>query len=403
MKIEERFLKYVSYDTQSDPLSQTTPSTMKQKELAKYLVEELHELGIENAFMNEFGEVYAHLDANVEGMDKIGFIAHMDTSCDCSGKDIHPRIIRDYDGKDIWLNEEVVLSPNEFENLNHHLHEDLIVTDGTTLLGADDKAGIAIIMQSIEKILKEDIPHGKLSIAFTCDEEVGRGAENFDLETFDCDYAYTIDGGDINVISYENFNAYEAKITIHGKSVHPGDAKGKMVNASLTAMEFHSLLNVFENPACTSGYEGFNHLIEINGACEKASMTYILRNHDENKLASQREEFTRACKFMNEKYGYEMIHVEFIEQYKNMRSYIEKDMRCVEKAVLALKKVGLTGNSEAIRGGTDGAALTYMGMNTPNLGTGGENYHGKYEYVSIQNMNTMVDVLLTIVDEAYDR
>lgn len=400
MKIEERFLNYVQFDTQADPYSESTPSTFKQKKLGEYLVNELHELGISNAFMNEYGEVYAHIEANCEGMDKIGFIAHMDTSFDCAGDNIHPRIVKDYDGSDIQLNEAVVLSPNEFENLLHHLHEDLIVTDGTTLLGADDKAGIAIIMNLVEKLLNEpQIKHGKIGVAFTCDEEVGRGADNFDLKTFDCDYAYTIDGGDINMIAYENFNAYEAKVHINGKSVHPGDAKGKMVNASLVGMEFHSLLNVYENPACTSGYEGFNHLTEFSGQCEEANLEYIIRNHDETKLMKQIEEFKNAQNFLNQKYGYEVIELECNEQYKNMRSIIEKDMRCVEKGVRALKMCGLSGESEAIRGGTDGASLTYQGLNCPNLGTGGENFHGKYEYVSIQNMAKMVDVLVHIVSE----
>lgn len=400
MKIEERFLNYVAFDTQSDPNSETTPSTFKQKKLAEFLVNELHALGVENAYMNQYGEVYAHIDANCENKEKIGFIAHMDTAYDCSGKDIHPRIIRDYDGSDIVLNPDVILSPKEFDNLNCHLHEDLIVTDGTTLLGADDKAGIAIIMDMVEKIMNdESLKHGYIGIAFTCDEEVGRGAENFDLEAFNCDYAYTVDGGDINVIAYENFNAYEAIVHVTGKSVHPGDAKGKMVNASLVGMQFHAALDPFKDPAVTSGYEGFHHLTDFSGQCEQAKLSYILRDHDETKLMDQIKEFENVRDFMNRKYGYEIIRVQFHEQYKNMRSYIEKDMRCVEKAVNALRKCGLSGESEAIRGGTDGAMLTYQGLNCPNLGTGGENYHGRYEYVSIQNMMKMSEVLITILSE----
>lgn len=398
MKIEERFLNYVKFDTTSDPDSETTPSSMKQKKLAQFLVDELHELGIENAFMNEYGEVYAHIEANSDVKERIGFIAHMDTSPDCSGKDIHPQIIRNYDGEDIVLNSETILSPKEFTNLYQHFHQDLIVTDGTTLLGADDKAGIAIIMSMAEHIVKDDsIKHGYIGIAFTCDEEVGRGADNFDLETFNCDYAYTVDGGDINVIAYENFNAYEAIVHVHGKSVHPGDAKGKMVNASLAGMQFHACLDPFKDPAVTEGYEGFHHLTDFAGQCEQATLSYILRDHDENKLAQQIKEFETARDFMNQRYGYEVIVLEIREQYKNMRSYIEKDMRCVERAVKALKACGLSGESEAIRGGTDGAALTYKGLNCPNLGTGGENYHGRYEYVSIQDMEKMTEVLLKIV------
>ena len=398
MKIEERFLEYVKFDTQADPDSTSTPSTMKQKELSKYLVEELHRFGVSNASMNEHGEVYAHLEANCEGKDRIGFIAHMDTAPDCSGKDIQPRIVKNYDGSDIQLNEKVVLSPKEFDNLNNHINEDLIVTDGTTLLGADDKAGIAIIMNMVETLVNNpEIKHGYIGVAFTCDEEVGRGAENFDLERFACDYAYTVDGGDIDVIAYENFNAYEACVKVFGKSVHPGDAKNKMVNASLVGMEFQNCLNPFKDPAITSGYEGFYHLTDFNGQCEQAELYYILRDHDMDKLMIQVEEFKDVRDFLNKKYGYNVVEVTFREQYKNMRSYIEKDMRCVDKAFAALKACGLDPRSEAVRGGTDGAALTYKGLNCPNLGTGGENYHGKYEYVSIQDMEKMVEVLLEII------
>lgn len=398
MKIEERFLNYVMFDTQADPDSTTTPSTMKQKELAKYLVEELHGLGVENAYMNEYGEVYAYLDANCAGKDRIGFIAHMDTAPDCSGANIKPRIIRKYDGNDIQLNEKVVLSPKEFDNLKNHINQDLIVTNGETLLGADDKAGIAIIMNLVETLQQNPkIKHGYIGIAFTCDEEVGRGAENFDLDRFACDYAYTVDGGDINVVSYENFNAYEACVKINGKSVHPGDAKNKMVNASLVGMEFHYALNPYKNPAITSGYEGFYHLTDFNGQCEQAQLYYILRDHDYDKLMIQVDELNHVKDFLNIKYGYNVVEITFKEQYKNMRSYIEKDMRCVNKAFDALRSAGLNPRSEAVRGGTDGASLTYQGLNCPNLGTGGENYHGKYEYVSIQDMEKMVEVLLNII------
>ncbi|MGN1345019.1 MAG: peptidase T [Traorella sp.] len=398
MKIEDRFINYVKYDTQSDSYSETNPSTMKQKELAKYLVEELHQLGIRNAMMNEFGEVYAFIDANCEGRDKIGFIAHMDTAMDCSGKNVNPRIVRDYDGSDIPLNEHFVLSPKDFSNLKTHLHEDLIVTDGTTLLGADDKAGIAIIMNMAEYLLNHpELKHGRIGIAFTCDEEIGRGADDFDLDLFDCDYAYTIDGGDINVISYENFNAYSAVVSIQGRSVHPGDAKGKMVNASLVGMEFHECLDPYKNPAITEGYEGFYHLIEFNGQCESAKLTYILRNHDEKILMSYIDEFKNAQDFLNKKYHDQIVSIEFKEQYKNMRTIIEKDPRCINKAIKALEMTGLNPKNEAIRGGTDGANLTYEGLYCPNLGTGGANFHGKFEYVSIQNMEKMVLVLVNIV------
>ena len=400
MNIEERFINYVKFDTQSNDHSETTPSTMKQKELAKFLVEELKSLGINNAFMNEYGEVYASIDANCEGKDRIGFIAHMDTAPDCSGKDVKPRIVLDYQGGDIQLNEHVVLSPKEFSNLNKHIGEDLIVTDGTTLLGADDKAGIAIIMNMAEYIMNHpEIEHGYIGIAFTCDEEVGRGADNFDLETFKCDYAYTVDGGDVNGIAYENFNAYGALVSIQGRSVHPGDAKHKMINASLVGMEFHNCLDPYKNPAITEGYEGFYHLTDFDGQCEQAKLSYILRDHDYDKVLGYIEEFKNAADYLNKKYNEEIVSCQFKLQYKNMRSIIEQDMRCVDKAMKAISACGLTPVAEPIRGGTDGSRLTYEGLNCPNLGTGGENYHGKFEYVSIQNMNKMVDILINIITQ----
>ena len=398
MKIEERFINYVKFDTQSDDCSATTPSTMKQKELAKYLVEELKGLGIDNAFMNEYGEVYASIDANTEGMDRIGFIAHMDTAPDCSGKDVKPRIVINYQGGDIQLNEHVVLSPKEFNNLNKHIGEDLIVTDGTTLLGADDKAGIAIIMNMAEYVINHpEFKHGYIGIAFTCDEEVGRGADNFDLNTFNCDYAYTVDGGDVNGIAYENFNAYGALVSIQGRSVHPGDAKHKMINASLVGMEFHHCLDPYKNPAITEGYEGFYHLTDFDGQCEQAKLSYILRDHDYNKVLGYIDEFKNVADYLNKKYNEEIVTCEFKLQYKNMRSIIEKDMRCVDRAMKAISECGLTPVAEPIRGGTDGSRLTYEGLNCPNLGTGGENYHGKFEYVSIQNMEKMVEILIHIL------
>lgn len=394
MKTAERFIKYVKIDTQSDEFSETTPTTKKQKELGNVLVSELIQLGVGNAFMDEYGRIYGKIAGNAN-KDKIGFIAHMDTAPDASGKNVQPRIVQNYDGSDIQLNKDVVMSPNEFPNLLDHLHEDLIVTDGTTLLGGDDKAGIAIIMSAIERI--NEIEHGDISIAFTCDEEVGRGADHFNYEYFDCDYAYTVDGDDVNSVDYENFNAVEAIVQITGKSIHPGDAKNKMVNASLVGMQFHSCLNEYENPACTSGYEGFNHLTDFDGKCEGARLMYILRNHDATKLQKQIEQFKQATLFLNQKLGYEAIQLTLKEQYQNMRNVIEKDMRCVDKAKQAIANLGLNPVSHAIRGGTDGSRLTMEGLNTPNLGTGGKNCHGKYEYVSIQRMNQMVDVVLEIM------
>ncbi len=398
--VTERFLTYVKHHTTSDEDSRSFPSTKNQLTFAAFLAKECEAIGLQSVFVDEYGYVTATLPGTMQDAPTIGFIAHMDTSPDASGADIHPRIVHDYDGADIWLNESVVLSPKEYDNLLNHLHEDLIVTDGTTLLGADDKAGIAIIMNFVETLLSHpNMLHGDIGIAFTCDEEVGRGAENFDFDTFGCDYAYTVDGGDIHVIAYENFNAYEAIVNIQGKSIHPGSAKGKMINAALVGIEFNQCLNPLETPQTTSGYEGFHHLVDFHGQCEQAVLTYILRDHDESKLMKKIEDFKIVEEYLNKKYGYEMIHIDFVEQYKNMRSYIEKDMRCVEKAQRALNQCSLDYYTEAIRGGTDGAVLTYQGLNCPNLGTGGENFHGKYEYVSIQNMEKMVEVLLNIVSE----
>lgn len=398
MNVEERFLKYVKIDTESDPESQTTPSTMKQLDLGRVLVEELKQLGIDNAVLDEFGVVYASIPANCEA-DSIGFIAHMDTSCDCSGKDVNPRIVKNYDGNTIVLNEalNVSMGLEEFPGLLKYVGNDLIVTDGTTLLGADDKAGIAEIMAMAAYFMEHpEVKHGKIAIAFTPDEEVGRGADNFKVDEFGCDYAYTVDGGDVDCIDYENFNAASAVVKVHGKSVHPGSAKNKMINAILVAYEFHNCLKMYENPACTDGYDGFNHMINIHGACEFTQMDYIIRNHDEAKLEKQKQEFINARDFLNKKYEYEIIELDIQDSYANMRQCIEKDMRCVERAKQAMVNVGLTPKNTAIRGGTDGAALTYKGLNTPNLGTGGDNYHGKYEFVSIQAMHKMVELLIEI-------
>lgn len=400
MKTEERFLNYVVVDTESDPNSETTPSTMKQKELGKRLVEEMKAMGIEDAMMDKFGRVYGSIPSNLdEETASIGFIAHMDTSSDCSGKNVKPRIVEKYDGSVIVLNEalNIEMDPKEFPALGQYIGDDLIVTDGTTLLGADDKAGVAEIMTMAEILLTHpEIKHGRIAIAFTCDEEVGRGADHFDLERFGCEYAYTVDGGDIDCIDYENFNASAAVVSVHGKSIHPGSAKHKMVNAILVAYEFHQCLNVYENPACTEGYEGFNHMTDITGACEKTTMHYIIRNHDEAKMAQQKAEFENARDFLNKKYGYEVIELDISDSYANMRQCIEKDMRCIERAKAAMLSLGITPRSTAIRGGTDGARLTYDGLNCPNLGTGGANYHGKYEFASIQAMRKVTDLLVAI-------
>lgn len=407
MSVVDRFLKYVSFDTESSSQSTTTPSTLKQLDLAKYLKEEMEKMGLQQVTLEKSGIVYATLPSNTnEDSVKIGFIAHMDTSPDMSGKDVKARIIKDYKGETIVLNKDlgIKMSPKDFPSLLRNLHHDLIVTDGTTLLGADDKAGIAEILEMVQYFIDHpDIKHGDIKIAFTPDEEVGRGTENFDVEKFDANYAYTVDGGEINYIDYENFNAASCKVMIKGKSIHPGSAKGKMVNASLVAMEFHHLLPVFDNPAYTSGYEGFNHLIDINGQCEEAIMNYIIRNHDRQLLEKQKQDFKNAMNFLNQKYGYEIIQLEITDSYSNMKEHIEKDMRVIEVAQKAMVNIGLTPRSSAIRGGTDGANLTYNGLLCPNLGTGGYNAHGKYEYCSIDLMNKSVALLIEIVKTSLDK
>lgn len=387
-------------DTQSDENSTSYPTTAKQLVLAEKLVSELKELGLNDAHVDEFGIVYATLEANAEAKATMGFIAHMDTAPDMSGKDVKPRIVENYDGKDIVLNEElnIVMKPENFESLYTNVGEDLIVTDGTTLLGADDKAGIAEIMTMLECVVKENRPHGTIKVSFTPDEEVGKGTDNFDVEKFGADYAYTVDGGEVDSIDYENFNAAGAKITIHGTNIHPGSAKGKMVNSVLIGMELQQLLPTFENPMYTEGYEGFFHLIHMQGDCETTHMEYIIRNHNDELFAKQKETMVKVCEFLNFKYG-DIVECVIEDSYANMRSVIEKDMSIVDQVKEAMKEIGLNPVSNAIRGGTDGARLTYDGLPCPNLGTGGYNYHGKYEYASIQQMEKSVELLLKIVEK----
>ena len=394
-------LKYVQIDTESMPESTLTPSTLKQKDLGRILVEELHELGLNNAMMSEEGIVYAWLKSNLDRpCDKVGFVAHMDTSPDMSGKNVNPRLIKNYDGKDIVLNEalNIKMSPKDFPSLKEDIGSDLIVTDGTTLLGADDKAGVAEIMDMIAYFVAHpEQKHGDIAIAFTPDEEVGRGTENFDVKLFNADYAYTVDGGNVNEVDYENFNAASAKVIVNGLSIHPGGAKAKMKNSLLMAMEFQSLLPVFDNPAYTEGYEGFNHLTTMSGDCEKTVMNYIIRNHDKALLEKQKGDFENAALFMNRKYGDNSIELVIEDTYANMRSYIEKKMSMIEIVYEAIRDMGMTPVSHAIRGGTDGASLTYMGLPCPNLGTGGRQCHGKYEYASINEMKKASELLIRIV------
>ena len=401
MEIKERFLNYVSFDTQSVENSQTVPSTSKQLKLGKYLVEELQSLGIENAKIDEYGVVYGTIPSNNNHQgDVIGFIAHMDTSPDASGKDIHPQIIKNYQGQKITLNEDkkLYLDPEQYPQLLHLIHHDLITTDGTTLLGADDKAGIAIIMQMVEYLhTHPEFKHNDIQIAFTPDEEIGCGSNHFDVKYFNADYAYTIDGGDIHIVEYENFNAFSAKVNIHGRSIHPGSAKNKMINSTRVAYEFDSLLPVHMRPESTEGYEGFNHLHAIQGTCEETTMDYIIRNHDLQQAKKQCQEFIDIAEFLNKKYGYQIIEVTITESYLNMKEALKNHMFIVEQALAAIKENGLDAYCSPIRGGTDGARLTFMGLPCPNLGTGGFKYHGPYEYCSLTMMEKQVQILLYIL------
>ena len=402
MKIENRFLKYVSFDTQSDPHSETAPSSFKQFELAKYLEEEMKAIGISDVVVSEHCVVYGCIPSNNDHKGSvIGFIAHMDTSPDASGKDIKAQYIPEYDGNIIVLNKDkqLYLDPKEFNILNSLVGHELITTDGTTLLGADDKAGVAIIMQMCEYLLSHpEIKHNDIKIAFTPDEEVGRGTDHFDVAYFNADYAYTIDGSHVSEIEYENFNAFSAKVEIHGKSIHPGSAKDAMVNAVRVANEFDTMLPQNMRPEYTEGYEGFNHLHDIHGDCAYTVMDYIIRNHDLAKAKKQCKDFIHIADFLNYKYGYHMIDVNISESYLNMKEHILEHMYIVDNAMEAMRQCGLDAHAVPIRGGTDGARLTYEGLPCPNLGTGGFNFHGPFEFVSVTMMKKQVEVLLKIIE-----
>lgn len=399
----EDFLTYVKIDTQSDDSTGTSPSTMKQHDLASLLAKELTDIGASDVYYDkEHCYVYASIPGNTcSDSPAIGFIAHMDTSDAVSGKDVKPRIVENYDGNDIVLSEaeKVVLSPVDFPELKNHIGEDLIVTDGTTLLGADDKAGVAEIMAVAKALLNDpSIKHGDIKIAFTPDEEIGGGTDYFDIERFGAKYAYTVDGGKLGELEYENFNAAEGVIKVRGRSVHPGDAKNKMINASLICFEFHSLLPVFQNPMYTEGREGFFHLCDINGTCDSAEASYIIRDHDKKLFEEKKELFKSAAEFLNKKYGEGTVEVTLKDQYFNMVELIKPHQHLVDNAKKAMTDLGVTPIDSPIRGGTDGAMLSYKGLPCPNLCTGGYNYHGKYEYASIQEMKKVVEILLGIVD-----
>lgn len=401
--VVEKFLRYVKVDTQSSEESGLSPSTEKQKNLGRMLYEELKQMGAEAPYFDEeHCYVYGFIPATDGGaQDKVmGLIAHMDTSPETSGTDVKPRIVSDYDGKDIILNERegYVLSPKQYPELLNYVGKSLIVTDGTTLLGADDKAGVAEIMAAAEYWLTHpEIPHGRIAICFTPDEEIGSGVDHMDLERFGADYAYTVDGGGLGELEYENFNAASAILTVRGKSVHPGDAKHKMRNALLLAYEFHTLLPVMENPMYTEGYEGFYHPDHIEGSVEQAVMHYIIRDHDRQKFKAKKERFQKTAAFLNEKYGESLFSVEVHDSYYNMKEQILPHMHLIEHATRAMEELSITPCIRPIRGGTDGARLSFMGLPCPNLGTGGHNFHGRYEYICMQSMEKTVELLLKIV------
>ncbi len=396
MTLLDRFLKYVKIDTMSDDKNDTvTPSTEKQWNLAKILEQELKDLGLSDVFINEYCTVYGTLPANAEGYDNIGFLAHMDTIPEVSGTNVKPNVVT-FTGETIKLGDSSnTLSIEEFPWMKKQIGHTLVTTDGTTVLGCDDKGGIAVIMTMLDEIISNNLKHGRICVAFTPDEEIGTGVLKFDTSKFPVDYAFTVDGGDYEEFSYETFNASSATVTFKGFDVHPGASKNQMINASYLAMEFASLLPQNERPEYSENYEGFNHLTHIEGSVGKAELNYILRNHDLAKLNKQKEDFKNAVDFMNKKYP-NSTTLELSDQYRNMRIEIEKDMTCVNKALKAYKDENINVKVVPTRGGTDGSRITFMGINTPNLGTGGFNEHGVHEYADMYQMERMVSVCVRI-------
>ena len=398
MNIVERFINYTTFDTQSSEDSTTVPSTAKQMVFAEYLKKELEKEGLDDVELDDKGYLYATLKSNIkEEVPTIGFIAHYDTSSDCSGADIKARIVNCYDGSDIVLSDGIVSTTKKFPELLSHVGEDLIVTDGHTLLGADDKAGIAEIIQAMCYLRDhKEIKHGKIRVAFNPDEEIGMGAHHFDVEKFGCQWAYTMDGGDIGELEFENFNAASAKITIHGVSVHPGYAKGKMVNASNLAVELASMLPAEETPEPTEGYEGFYHLIGIKACTESATLSYIIRDHDREKFEDRKSFILKCVKEMNERYGEGIVTADVKDQYYNMKEKIDPQMHVIDLVLRAMQEVGVTPRVKPIRGGTDGAQLSFKGLPCPNIFAGGVNFHGPHEFVSVQSMNKAMEVIIKI-------
>lgn len=397
MNITERFLSYVKFDTQSSEEAEGCPSTPKQLVFAEYLKNELVSEGLTEVEMDEHGYIYATLPANIDAdVPVVGFIAHMDTSPDCSGADIKPRIVSNYDGKDIVLSEGIVSSTEKFPELLNHIGEDIIVTDGHTLLGADDKAGIAEIVQAMVYLQQHpEVKHGKIRIAFNPDEEIGMGAHLFDVEKFGCQFAYTIDGSEVGELEFENFNAASAKIHINGCSVHPGYAKGKMINAGRIATELVQMLPQDETPETTEGYEGFFHLTSIQGGCESADLSFIIRDHNRKKFEQRKERMEEVIAVINAKYGESVAELTLNDQYYNMREKVEPMMYIIDIAKQAMQEAGVIPRIQAIRGGTDGAQLSFKGLPCPNIFAGGINFHGPYEFCPVQSMEK---AMMTIVN-----
>jgi tripeptide aminopeptidase len=400
MNVKERFLKYVSFPTKSDERSSSVPSTASQLALGKYLVEEMKSIGMTDVYMDKNGYVYGTIEKNADIQTKVGFIAHMDTSPDFSGENIKPKEIV-YNGGDITLNPDlgIVLTLADFPQLEKYKGQRLIVTDGTTLLGADDKAGIAEILSAAREIIESNAPHGTIKVAFTPDEEIGRGADHFDVEGFGCDFAYTVDGGELGEIEYENFNAASLTVTVQGVNIHPGTAKNKMINSILIAMEYASLLPPSERPEHTEQYEGFFHLNEIEGNTEKTVMHYIIRDHDRKLFEKRKQLAADAAEFINKKYGKKLATAELKDSYYNMKEKILPHMEIIDKLSDAMRRNGVEPKIIPIRGGTDGAVLSYKGLPCPNICTGGENYHGKYEFVSVDAMEKIKDIIKTLMTE----
>ena len=399
MNVIDRFLKYVTFDTTSDEFSETCPSTDKQKLLGAALVEEMLAMGIQDARMDENGYVYGTVPGDPD-LPTIGLIAHMDTSASASGANIQARVA-EYTGEPVCLNEEknIFLSAQDYPYLNNCVGKRLIVTDGTTLLGADNKAGIAEILAVAEYLIRNPQRHATVKIGFTPDEEIGRGADLFDVEGFGADYAYTVDGGALGGIEYENFNAAAATVTVKGRSIHPGGAKGKMINASQVAMDFHGMLPVHERPEATEGYEGFSMLMDISGSVEEAKLRYIIRDHDFDKFETKKDRFYQIAVYLDSLYGENTVDVEIKDSYYNMRQQIEPVMYVVDRAKRAMERLGIQPESVPVRGGTDGARLSFMGLPCPNLCTGGQNFHGRFEYAVVEEMESCAKILLEILTD----